>query len=170
MQITVKKLTDIDLMRRACEMTMQGGKSNVTLTGMYQCEHSPMRTQLFWVEMLGIPTFVSIHFVRHKVGVEHFVMSNRDDRGGASNVDRLSPVNHGMLLNAQSLVNMARKRLCHKAHEATQEVMAAIVFGVAEVDGDLAARMVPECVYRQGCHELNPCGQRDRPWASNMIP
>ena len=161
MQILAKKLTGIELMRRACEMTMRGQESKMTLDGIYKCEHSPMRTQLFWIEMLDVPTFVSVHFVRHSIGVEHFVMSNRDDRGGDKEVDRWSPVNHGMLLNAQALINMARKRLCRKSHEATRRVMIGIRDVIVEWDSDLVYYMVPECVYRFGCQESNPCGYED---------
>ena len=160
MRITAEKLTDVDLMRRACAMTMRGGRSRISLKRMYRCEHSPMRTQLFWIEMLDIPTFVSVHLVRHKIGVEHFVMSNRDDRGGDDRVDRLSPVNHAMLINAQSLVNLARKRLCSKSHVETMRVMEAIRTAIAGVDPDLAACLIAECDYRGGvCHEVQPCGR-----------
>lgn len=161
MQILAEKLTDIDLMRRACEMTMRGVESKVTLDEIYKCEHSPMRTQLFWVEMIDVPTFVSVHFVRHKIGVEHFVMSNRDDRGGDEEVNRWTPVNHGMLLNAQALINMARKRLCRKSHDITRKVMIAIGNAITELDSDLGKYMVAECVYRRGCHESEPCGNID---------
>lgn len=158
MEITIKKLTDDNLMRRACEMTMHGKKSNMTLEKMYKCEHSPMRTQMFWIEMLGIPTFASVHFVRHKIGVEHFVTTNRDDRGGESKVDRLTPVNHGMLINAQALVNLARKRLCSEAHKEVQYIMGKIVEYMYLLDADLAERMVPDCEYRNGCYSLRGCG------------
>src|SRR6056297_3145672 len=99
MRIIVTKLTDEKIMRRACEMTMHGKKSKASLAAMYRCEHSPMRTQMFWVEMHEIPQFVSVHFVRHNVGVEHFVSSLRDDLWGQGTEDRWSPVMHGMCLN-----------------------------------------------------------------------
>ena len=82
MEISIRKLTDEKLMQRACEMTMHGETSNMTLEKIYKCEHSPIRTQMFWIEVLGIPSFASVHFVRHKIGVEHFVSTNREDRGG----------------------------------------------------------------------------------------
>lgn len=159
--ITIKKLTDETLLRRACEMTMHGKTGNVSLDSMYMAEHSPCRTQLFWLEMQGIPSFVSVHFVRHKIGVEHFVMSNRDDRGGgeAGEVTRLSPVNHGMLINAQALINMARKRLCGKAHIETQRVMLSILNAMRETDPALARCLVPDCLYRHRCNELSSCGR-----------
>lgn len=158
MEISIKKYTDEALMRRACEMTMHGASSNMTLEKIYECEHSPMRTQMFWVEMLDIPTFASVHFVRHKIGVEHFVTSNREDRGGKEETDRWTPVNHGMLINAQALINMARKRLCYKAHHEVRKIMEEIVNSMYMIDADLADRMVPDCEYRNGCHELRPCG------------
>jgi len=130
----------------------------MTLHRIYQCEHSPIRTQLFWIEMTGIPTFVSVHLVRHKIGVEHFVRSHRDDRGGTGTEDRNTPVDHAMLINAQALINMARKRLCLKAHVETQRVMAEIATAVFSVDRDLSAFLVRDCFYRHGCHELTSCG------------
>ncbi len=159
MQVIVTKLTQPDLMRKACSYTT-GKPSSASLDRMYDCEHSPIRTQMFWVEMIGIPTFVSVHFVRHKVGVEHYVRSNRDDRGGDEKVDRDTPVNHAMLCNAQALIHMSRKRLCGRAHQTTREVMKLVRLGVAYEDGGLAAFMVPECDYRGGiCHELVSCGR-----------
>ena len=160
MKVLVRKLTDESLMRRACEMTSKGKTSKITLAKIYACEHSPIRSQIFWIEMIDIPSFVSVHFVRHKIGVEHFVESNRDDRGGEDIVDRNTPVHHGMLINAQALINMARKRLCSKAHVEAVKVMEMIQEEVSKVDPDLANHMVPECVYRGGvCHELKSCGK-----------
>jgi thymidylate synthase ThyX len=63
-----------------------------------------------------------------------------------------------MLVNAQALINMARKRLCGKAHIETQKVMTAIKKEIAKVDADLAEFMVTDCEYRHGCHELRTCG------------
>lgn len=159
--ILARALTGPALMREACSMTTRGEKqSTISLEAIYRCEHSPIRTQLFWIEMYNIPTYVSVHFVRHKVGVEHFVQSNRTDRGGSDDLTRMAPVNHGMLVNAQALIQMARKRLCHKADERTREVMNEIKRAVGREDPDLVPFMVPECVYRNGfCPELKPCGK-----------
>jgi len=158
MTIAVQKLTDESLMRKACAVTNGKTSSKVTLEQIYKCEHSPIRTQLFWIEMYGIPSFVSVHFVRHKVGVEHFVKSLRDDRCGKGNETRNSPVNHFMLINAQALINMARKRLCTKAHKETRKVMNEIKMAVRNVDFPLFERLVPDCEYRNGCYELKSCG------------
>jgi len=159
MTITVEKLTDETLLRRACAVTMGAESSRAKLGSFYNCEHSPIRTQLFWVEMKGIPSFVSVHLVRHKIGVEHFVKSLRDDRCGKGGETRESPVNHAMLINAAALIQMARKRLCVQAHAQTREVMRGIRDALATADPALVSFLIPECEYRGNvCHELKPCG------------
>lgn len=161
MRITVEKLTTVDLARRACKFTIHGHKDSlISLKKVYQCEHSPMWTQLFWIEMIGIPNFVSVHLVRHSIGVDHYVQTMRDDRGAGEIANRTTPTNHAMLINAQALVNMGRKRLCMKAHAETRLVMSEIVEEITKIDPDLADVMVPECEYRGGaCHEIKPCGR-----------
>jgi hypothetical protein len=163
MKITVRKITDLSDAHAAIESTMRTGfEAKCSLDQLYMWEHSPSRTQLFWVIMEDIPSFVSVHFVRHAaVGQAHFVMTNRDDRGGAGNaqVTRESPVNHRMLLNAQHLIDIARRRLCFKASPETRGVMGRIRVAVSMEDPALAKYMVPNCVYRGGyCCEPKPCG------------
>ena len=161
MRVYIEKITNVDLMRRACTFTTHGQvDSLMSLDKIYRCEHSPMRTQLFWIEMMAIPSFVSVHLVRHKHGVEHYVQTMRDDRGAQEVANRLTEVNHAMLINAQAIINMARKRLCMKAHPETRLVFEHIKDHMKTVDPDLAKYMVPECVYRGDvCHELKPCGR-----------
>jgi hypothetical protein len=132
----------------------------MSLKNIYKCEHSPARVINFWIELKGIPTFVSTHLVRHKFGVEHYVESNRDDRGGAGDsvVTRSTPVNHGMFANAISLINMSKKRLCYASHISTVGVWSRLRKAMRKVDPDLADHMVPECVYRNGiCPEMREC-------------
>lgn len=161
-EIKVEKLVPDTVMRRACDMTRKPGcvPSQMTLAKIYKCEHSPIRTINFWIELLGIPSFVSTHLVRHKHGVEHFVESNRDDRGGSGDqvVTRMTPVNHGMFVNAQAIINMSRKRLCYASHQKTVSLWSRLRKAIRRVDPDLADHMVPECVYRNGfCPELREC-------------
>ncbi len=160
-KIHITKLTDMALAQRACSFTNHMKESKIDAQKLYRCEHSPIRTQLFWIEMFNIPTFVSVHFVRHSIGVTHFVESNRDDRGGQEEVDRMTPVNHAMLCNAETLINMARKRLCYKAHSLTREVMYQIKETISSIDYELSCFMVPNCIYRGGiCSEIKPCGRK----------
>lgn len=123
MKVTVEDMTNDRLMRRACDMTRKPGvkPSTISREKLLRCEHSPMRLIRFWIELIGIPSFVSVHLARHKFGVEHFVESNRDDRGGVGDteVNRLTPVNHGMEINAAALIALSRKRLCYLSHSRT---------------------------------------------------
>lgn len=194
MEIKIAKFTDDRIMREACEMTFLG-TSRMTLRKMYMCEHSPMRTQMFWIRLYDIPLFCSTQLLRHHVGSQSFQLSCRTDRKGGNNhfkerirdingmlalgqidkaseelawlsdnADRYTKVNLGLFLNAQSLVNMAKDRLCSDASAETREIFKAIKAKVAEVDPDLALYLVPKCVYRGGiCNSLAKCGYNKSP-------
>lgn len=163
MKVTVYRITGSDLLRATCESTMHNPtESKMSRLGIYNCEHSPVRSQMFTIKMEGIPSFVSVHLVRHNVGVQHFVQTMRSDRGAVEIANRNTPVNHTMIANAQALINMARKRLCYKASDETREVFNLIVDAIARVDEDLPKFLEPECIYRGGyCHEPKCCGKVD---------
>lgn len=161
MEVRVEKLTGLDLMRKACAFT-SGRESTCSLTSRYVDEHSPIRTQIFSIELFGVKTFVSVHLVRHGKFAEHWVKSNRDDRivDPLEVIDRNTLLNHMVLTNAQELIAFARKRLCHKSHAETRDVMKRICEGVQIADPFLYPFLVPECVYRGGyCHEHKCCGK-----------
>ena len=104
---------------------------------------------------------MSVHFCRHKYGVEHYVRSQRNDR--QSMYDRNSapqnaPVNHTMEINAQELMFMARKRLCGKAAAETKEWMEAIVKAVVEKCPEFKPHLVAQCEYLGRCPEIYSCG------------
>lgn len=159
-KIVIVKKTDLSLAQEACAMTMIGKKeSKISLNKLYRCEHSPVRTQMFWIKMYGIFNYVSVHLVRHKIGVEHFVESHREDRGGSGKEGRYSLVNHGMWLNAQELINIMKVRLCTNASKGTREVIKLIKEEMKKIDPDLEKYLVPTCIYRGGiCPELKCCG------------
>ena len=201
--ISVTKLTDETLMRQACEMTFLGTSSQ-KCSSIYKSEHSPARTQLFWITAKNIPLFVATHLLRHHVGSVPFQLTCRDDRPGGNpgliskvdaineklslalvgvengdydcledilrdtidglkwlqdNSDRYTKVNLGLLINAQSLIDMAKLRLCRQAHKETILIFRSIKDEISNIDADLAAMMVPKCVYRGGiCGEHKCCG------------
>lgn len=122
-------------------------------------EHSPLRTIMFTVEMQNIPYCNSVHFVRHKFGVEHYVKSQRSNKNRGEEPQN-APVNHIMDINAQALIFMARKRLCFKADETTREIMKEIVNKIIDVCPEFKGFLVPECIYRGNiCHEFKSCGK-----------
>ena len=122
------------------------------------CEHSPVRTLMYTICLHDIPYYSSVHFSRHKFGVEHYVLSQRvNPERGAERQD--SPVTHVMDLNFQALVNLSRKRLCYKADAVTRSIMVMAVDALKQVDPLSASFCQPDCIYRGGvCHEMKPCG------------
>ena len=127
---------------------------------MLRCEHSPIRTLMFTIQLIDVPYWVSVHLVRHKYGVEHYVKSQRNDR--QSDYDRNeapqnAPVNHIIDVNAQELMFMARKRLCSKAAEETKQVMEMIVEAVVKVCPEFKPFLVPQCEYLGRCPEMYGC-------------
>jgi len=158
-EIHIEKLTQSQMANVVAGVT-RNKQVNMSLKTLYKSEHSPIYTQLFVVLMRNIPIFSSTHFARHKVGVEHYVQSCREDRTNANkDVNRNTLVDHVMVINAQSLINMARKRLCYKASKKTRQIMEQIVDKMYYYDPDLWKFLVPNCVYRNGlCSEPVPCG------------
>ncbi len=114
---------------------------------------------------IELPYWVSVHFVRHKHGVEHYVSSQRNDR--QHDYDRAkapqdSPVVHIMDINAQELLQMARMRLCGQASVETQMAMTLIRDAVVQVNPEFADFMKPKCLVHGGCNEFVPCGRYGR--------
>ena len=98
--------------------------------------------------------------VRHKIGIEHFVKTQRSDRTG---VDRAqlpqgAPVNHECFANAQALITISRKRLCSCASPETRKAWELVRDEVRKIEPELAHCMVKECVYRGFCPEMFGCG------------
>lgn len=124
-------------------------------------EHSPIRRLKFYWRWKDLKSWVSVHMVRHKVGIEHWVSTQRTDRTGI-NRDELpqgSFVNHACEADAQTLINISRKRLCSCASPETRIAWLEVKNEVAKTEPELASCMVRECVYRNGlCPEMFPCG------------
>lgn len=128
---------------------------------LVESEHSPIRELWFGIKM-EIPYWVSVHFVRHHIGVNHYVQSQRNDR--QEKYDRTQApqgeiVSHIMSINAQELVFMSHKRLCNQASKETRMVMQEIVNQVLKSNPEFKDVLVPLCKYRNGlCTEFNTCG------------
>lgn len=122
-------------------------------------EHSPIRSLIYCFKISNLKSWVATHFVRHHVGVEKWVSTQRTDRTGMSR-DELpqgAEVTMELEANAQALINMGRKRLCNQASPETREVMQEIKKEVSKRDKFLADIIVKECVYRGFCPEMQSC-------------
>lgn len=123
-------------------------------------EHSPIRRLKFYWRWKGIKYWVSVHFVRHKIGIEHWVSTQREDRTGGDrdNSPQNTPVNHACEADAQAMINISRKRLCNCASKDTREAWQKVKDETAKTEPELARCMVKECVYRGFCPEMFSCG------------
>lgn len=126
--------------------------------------HSPIRELRFGIALEDVPTWVATHLVRH-VHAQPYVSSQRNDRQGkydrnAARQD--APVNMYWTMNAEELMIIANKRLCHKASKETREVVEEICRQVCELCPEFSEVLVPMCVYHGGvCHEMQPCNERE---------
>lgn len=127
---------------------------------MLLCEHSPIRQLLFRIKWLELKSWISVHFVRHKIGIEHWVRTQRTDRTGLDRDDlpQSNLVEHEILVNAQAMINISRKRLCNQASKETKEAWQAILELIKEQQPELYRVCVPECIYRGWCFEYKSCG------------
>ncbi len=123
-------------------------------------EHSPIRKLVFNWKWLDLPYWVSVHIVRHKFGIEHFVSTQRSDRTGESREGKRqdAPVMHECAANAQAVMTISRKRLCMQASPETRAAWKLVVDAIAEKEPEVAECCVPECVYRGFCPEFRSCG------------
>ena len=148
----------------ACRVT-QGSplKKEITVSNEFKrklfiSEHSPIRLLVFGIQLFDIPSYVSVHLVRHTQGVQHFVESKRKVVN-QSEVNRLTEVDHLLWLNAQALINISRKRLCSKTDKVTKQVWKLVLETIAPVEKELYSLCVPECNYRGFCPEFISCSK-----------
>lgn len=166
MDITVRALTDNKEVLNRCRCTVwkDGLEKEPSVTFMeniYKSEHSPIRDKWFVIEIRGIRSWVATHFVRHSIGYTPYVSTQRDDRidydGSRDDRKQGELVNMDITLNAQSFINVSRKRYCGQAHPKAQVVWTLVCRELEKIDKPLFDNCVPECVYRGFCSEPNPC-------------
>lgn len=129
-------------------------------TRMLLCEHSPIRQLFIRCKWYDLKYWVSVHFVRHKIGIEHWVRSQREDRTGIcrDELPQANTVEHEFLANAQAMINISRKRLCKQASKETREAWQAVLESIKEDQPELYRACVPDCIYRGWCYEFYSCG------------
>ena len=121
-------------------------------------EHSPIRDMsVKWV-WKAMPHWVTVHWVRHKW--ECFVRTQRSDRTGVprEKMPQDEPQDFTGEANAQHLIDTMRKRLCFQASKETREYAEDLKRVLREVEPEISDVLVPNCVYRCGCPEMQTCG------------
>lgn len=172
----IKWPTDEDwtLARRCALITM--GKTPTKAPDMawkraiLRARHSPIRVLNYAFLIEGIPSNTATHLARHIHAAPFpsvpFVSSLRNDRQDRMDGDaarRDTPVDMILYCNAEELMTIANKRLCHKAAERTQEAVWMMCMEAIEKTPEIANELVPMCVHcGNTCHEMYPCDEP--PW------
>ncbi len=119
-------------------------------------EHSPIRRLIFSWQWVNLPYFSSVHISRHKIGIEHFVQSQRKNRDIGDIGLQDAPVIHACTANAQAILAISRKRLCNKTNTETTSAWIDVIAGLYAIgEHELVQCCVPECAYRGFCPEMD---------------
>lgn len=121
-------------------------------------EHSPIRDITTRWKWGIIPYWVAMHWKTHHW--ESKVKTQRSDRTG---VDRRklpqdAPVTFVGEANPQHLIDTWRKRLCYQASPETREYAEDFKRALHGVEPEISDVLIPNCVFRCGCSEMNCCG------------
>lgn len=128
---------------------------------MLIAEHSPIKLVEYNVQFADLQQRVGVHFLRHPFVLPyiHTQSDERRDMGiPSAELPQGTPNDQDFIVNAQTLINISRKRLCERAHRDTREAWRAVVNEMEKVDPIMASVMVPNCVYRGFCPEIKSCG------------
>lgn len=123
-------------------------------------EHSPIRQLTIKWKWYDLKYWVSNHFVRHWLGIVHYVRTQRSDRTGVERDDigQGALVEHEAVANAQAMINISRKRLCYLASHETREAWQELLYSIRDQEPELYKACVPDCIYRGWCYEYKTCG------------
>lgn len=133
-------------------------------TRLLKSAHSPIRAGWLTIRIHDLPYWISVHLVRHKIGIEHWVSTQRDDRTKMDIPRAEAPqgalVMHTFQLNIESLITISRKRLCGGASKETQEMWLMVLDAIKEQEPEIVELCVPRCVHEKACNEFFSCGYK----------
>ena len=129
--------------------------------GVLLAEHSPIKLVEYLIAFKNLRQWTGVHILRHEFTLP-FIHTQRGDRRKL-NCDRDElpqgePNDQDFVVNAQTLKNISRKRLCTCASKETREAWQMVKDKIREFDPVMADKMVRNCVYCGFCPELNCCG------------
>lgn len=161
----IKSPTEQDWMEVKRRALVTVGKNPVTPPDdewkhkILKARHSPIRYLQFSFYLEDIPSYVSVHLVRH-VHSQPYVKSQRNDR--QSDYDRTkapqdTPVNMIWDMNAEELMTISNKRLCRLADPVTRSVVQKMCNEVSRVNPEFKDFLVPNCQYLGECKEMFSC-------------
>lgn len=128
-------------------------------SAILRARHSPIR-YLRFAFLIECPYWVSVHLCRH-VHAQPYVKSQRNDRQDKYDRNKArqdQPVTMIYDVNAESLMDIANKRLCRKAAAGTRKLVRTMCEMAAEKCPEINDYLVPACErYGGNCMEMVSC-------------
>lgn len=166
MKITIKKLVDWDEVYDSALFTQRKEVLDKKPTSKWKLKtcyasHSILRDLMFSIKIENVESFVISHLIRHKKEyTQPYVQTLREDLTGISNesVTRLTKNGVKFVLNAKSIIDISRVRLCNKASKETILVWKAVLEELKKIEPELVKVCVPQCIEKGFCTEYKTCG------------
>lgn len=121
-------------------------------------EHDPIRDIIIKFRWKDIKYWVAMHWKTHiwrsRVDSQRNDRQSKYDRNKAPQDARVDFIGDP---NIQNLIDTMRKRLCSQADPETREYAEDFKAALHEVQPEISDVLVPNCVYRCGCPELESC-------------
>lgn len=122
-------------------------------------EHDPIRDIIVKFRWKDIPYWVAMHWKTHIWRSR--TNSQRNDR--QDDYDRTKAPQDAVVdfigdPNAHHLIDTWRKRLCGQAAEETRKYAEDFKETLYDYEPEMSDVLVPHCVYRCGCPEMQNCG------------
>lgn len=124
-----------------------------------RARHSPIRTLQFAFYLENVPYWVSTHLARH-VHAQPFIRTQRNDRQNKYDRNKApqdAPVNMIWYMNAEELMTIAEKRLCHAAALQTRAVVRMMCALAVDKCPEFGGLLAAPCKKTGICNELAKC-------------
>ena len=122
-------------------------------------EHDPVRDIIIKFRWKDIKYWVAMHWKTHiwrsRVDSQRNDRQSKYDRNKAPQDARVDFIGDP---NTQNLIDTMRKRLCSQADPETRAYAEDFKAALHEVQPEISDVLVPNCVYRCGCPEMQTCG------------
>ena len=127
-----------------------------------KARHSPIRSVIYRVYIEGVPEWVQTHLVRHHIGIEKYVTTQRVDRTNDTRPRSELPQGECktmlMDINAEAMMNISKKRICRLASKETRYIWEQVLIALHDIDPVLWNLCHPDCIWFGFCPEMKSCG------------
>lgn len=122
-------------------------------------EHDPIRDIIIKFRWKDIKYWVAMHWKTHiwrsRVDSQRNDRQSKYDRNKAPQDARVDFIGDP---NTQNLIDTMRKRLCSQADPETRAYAEDFKAALHEIQPEISDVLVPNCIYRCGCPEMQTCG------------